>query len=172
MCGEHSTHQGERSGSGGSSPRVRGTRYNFNHARAQIRFIPACAGNTITEPFPMRMFPVHPRVCGEHAKAILKDYEGAGSSPRVRGTPDCSRRRVKLQRFIPACAGNTQPHHGSDQKAPVHPRVCGEHAFACVRYMGESGSSPRVRGTRGLTSHSIVRVRFIPACARNTVSGQ
>jgi len=53
-------------------------------------------------------------------------------------------------------------------KCPVHPRVCGEHAWK--HYYGNAtiGSSPRVRGTRLKDSEDLCPYRFIPACAGNT----
>ena len=132
------------------------------------RFIPACAGNTRTLRCIPRPEPVHPRVCGEHRHSPRASFSAAGSSPRVRGTPEgCSYSRSRW-RFIPACAGNTK--HGQNRAVakPVHPRVCGEHGYAVVACGGCAGSSPRVRGTRYRDRWSRVRLRFIPACAGNT----
>ena len=72
-----------------------------------------------------------------------------GSSPRVRGTPGADCRRSELERFIPACAGNSEMANG----APT----------ATV------GSSPRVRGTRRLGGTMGGPQRFIPACAGNSL---
>ena len=52
------------------------------------------------------------------------------------------------QRFIPACAGNTSK--------------------AVATATAETGSSPRVRGTRLAARTPVPKSRFIPACAGNT----
>ena len=134
------------------------------------RSIPACAGNTSEDflddspnpgPSPrvrgtppgrasaVWWWPVHPRVCGEHAVAPVDP--------------------VPLIRSIPACAGNTNrpvqardaalgpsprvrgtpPNRlGSPSARPVHPRVCGEHLHPLPQCPQVGGPSPRVRGTR------------------------
>ena len=52
----------------------------------ELRFIPACAGNStrIGAQFPAPA--VHPRVCGEQFGFAALIVASTGSSPRVRGT--------------------------------------------------------------------------------------
>jgi hypothetical protein len=50
-----------------------------------------------------------------------------GSSPRVRGTRPAGAEAHHLDRFIPACAGNTPRSGGRAPISPVHRRVRGEH---------------------------------------------
>ena len=93
-----------------------------------------------------------------------------GSSPRVRGTLDGSGRLAADAGIIPACAGNT---HASVPRRPPtrdHPRVCGEHDTRGIRRLHNSGSSPRVRGTRCAPSKPVHLTGIIPACAGNTGS--
>ena len=153
------------------------------------RFIPACAGNSLGSVSPAKRLPVHPRVCGELHKLTVYSISASGSSPRVRGTRRQFPRRLRLHRFIPACAGNSRPRCRPRNPQPVHPRVCGElgrsartHAFPSPvhpRVCGElavgrwpisemSGSSPRVRGTPPHRRGAPNRRRFIPACAGNS----
>ena len=126
-CGEHK--QGAtRSGiSGGSSPRVRGTRPEPDKGVAHHRFIPASAGNTRAGCSGADLDSVHPRECGEHTTTIRRRCRSNGSSPRVRGTLGLDVPQRVQRRFIPASAGNT----------PEHRPPC----------LGRCGSSPRVRGT-------------------------
>ena len=90
---------------------------------------------------------VHPRACGERARAIDPFETPIGSSPRVRGTLVNRRTIGRLDRFIPARAGNASKTSISLIRETVHPRACGERALTRTSRKSESGSSPRVRGT-------------------------
>ena len=108
---------------------------------------PACAGNSVAGSSSSAGSTVHPRVCGELG---VSDHDGgapSGSSPRVRGTPSRHRAARPIGRFIPACAGNSQPRRAESDRRPVHPRVCGELGLTTRPYRRALGSSPRVRGT-------------------------
>ena len=194
----------------GPSPRVRGTRRQKNLTGECGRSIPACAGNTASAAATGRRSPVHPRVCGEHSLSTVMSPAVCGPSPRVRGTRVSQGTPHQTQRSIPACAGNTSITPPPPHSFAVHPRVCGEHTpdtralalglrsipacagnTGCVAVVlaGQSGPSPRVRGTlerlrleRPSTSvhprvcgehgrfDSVMTVAFrsIPACAGNT----
>ena len=170
VCGEHLRHSRAVASALGSSPRVRGTRRNWCHSEFGLRFIPACAGNTTRPPVKYTRLRVHPRVCGEHAAAHANSTFAHGSSPRVRGTLALPGGRRRLQRFIPACAGNTPASDSRWRFQMVHPRVCGEHRSTRSCANAGDGSSPRVRGTR-LRRRGVKPVRrFIPACAGNTTN--
>ena len=65
-CGEHPPPQPSYTGSGGSSPRMRGTRVRQLVSLPRDRFIPAHAGNTIRGTSMPRSAAVHPRARGEH----------------------------------------------------------------------------------------------------------
>ena len=210
VCGELTISTPWRKSVAGSSPRVRGTRTRRIGMRARpavhprvcgelagergadsgvLRFIPACAGNSIKHQCEIlrktRFIPacagnstpicacrprssVHPRVCGELARRTWMSGCGAGSSPRVRGTPPQAGDVAGHRRFIPACAGNSSTTSAWTLAAPVHPRVCGElHGVEQIRPLVR-GSSPRVRGTL-VQDEDIPRPpRFIPACAGNS----
>ena len=137
----------------GSSPRVRGTHGHIPLQNAMDWFIPAGAGNTSANIPPSGLNPVHPRGCGEHCLSWRKPPSDHGSSPRVRGTPGQRRSIRPADRFIPAGAGNTGECGGICGDFSVHPRGCGEHAPSSVMISGSTGSSPRVRGTRGYVLH-------------------
>ena len=65
--GEHVQLKTSMSRFRGSSPRARGT-HAAQHARQRDRrIIPACAGNTTSSPFGLRIITDHPRVRGEHS---------------------------------------------------------------------------------------------------------
>ena len=70
VCGEHPVPALSERDMVGSSPRMRGTRFDDSVGAINLRFIPAYAGNT-PERAARALFPsVHPRVCGEHVSAI------------------------------------------------------------------------------------------------------
>ena len=72
-----------------------------------------------------------------------------------------------LNRFIPACAGNSSHGVSAISIISVHPRVCGEQLIAQLFFLTSNGSSPRVRGTALLDPMQHGFKRFIPACAGN-----
>ena len=152
----------------GSSPRARGTRSEEQPLVKLDRFIPACAGNTVRLPKLQERQPVHPRVRGEHDLAQHVHHRAPGSSPRARGTLLVRPCRQPPGRFIPACAGNTEPRKPLVAGSAVHPRVRGEHRILTYETHSENGSSPRARGTLQHSRSHALGKRFIPACAGNT----
>ena len=116
--------------------------------------------------------PVHPRVCGEQRRHTAGVNGKPGSSPRVRGTDSRCVTDTSDSRFIPACAGNRQPLCDRYVRFPVHPRVCGEQFFLVVPRPAVDGSSPRVRGTAPARCNHRDPIRFIPACAGNSVTNR
>jgi len=149
---------------------VRGTLRIFRRLKKTRRFIPARAGNTadLNESPPFRS--VHPRACGEHNAPVSVCIRRAGSSPRVRGTLQGRLSQPQKKRFIPARAGNTRSATYCLRFWTVHPRACGEHPVGYTGFGNNSGSSPRVRGTRRHWRRKQRRKRFIPARAGNTRS--
>ena len=108
-CGEHFDIQAPGLRSGGSSPRLRGTRVEMLHPGSTARFIPAPAGNTSTTASIWTRTTVHPRACGEHSEVMAPFRFEIGSSPRLRGTLKVLAVMERRGRFIPAPAGNTTP---------------------------------------------------------------
>ena len=97
-------------------------------------------------------------------------FRQSGSSPRVRGTVNVSKRETIRGRFIPASAGNRGVRLSISSLIAVHPRECGEQTAAVTCAGAVGGSSPRVRGTVTLRGRRISSERFIPASAGNRVS--
>ena len=168
MCGEQSTGSLLAEREPGSSPRVRGTAIIDTRPNDIVRFIPACAGNSDWSRDGQALAPVHPRVCGEQFGRHLRRSLPIGSSPRVRGTVVRERPPVRLERFIPACAGNRAMSLTTRYASSVHPRVCGEQTSRKRFTRRGDGSSPRVRGTDQLITDRDKTHRFIPACAGNS----
>ena len=132
-----------------------------------FRFIPAYAGNICRAHNHFRVFPVHPRVCGEHGYTHLLPQNQTGSSPRMRGTFMIYFWEVICKRFIPAYAGNILDHCDGIATNTVHPRVCGEHSCKFPLLNSIVGSSPRMRGTSSFLEEALLNSRFIPAYAGN-----
>ena len=107
VCGEHVEHFHGVAYAAGSSPRMRGTHpWRPKHAD-QAGIIPAYAGNTIVCARTLRCVGDHPRVCGEHGRAINRWTTIPGSSPRMRGTLEDAWLEEFGAGIIPAYAGNT-----------------------------------------------------------------
>ena len=172
VCGEHF---GTARGGGthrGSSPRMRGTRYPSRSCDCACGIIPAYAGNT-SLPSSQKYQPRdHPRVCGEHPHRGSGVSVGAGSSPRMRGTPPPRQWRKCRRGIIPAYAGNTRNPNPRKRPPRDHPRVCGEHQSARLGLRSRPGSSPRMRGTRHSLWAARPRPRIIPAYAGNTAANR
>jgi len=134
VCGEQVAVRSSNAPLVGSSPRVRGTGVLHFGDKPFRRFIPACAGNRHRPSLPARASAVHPRVCGEQSDAGPLASDADGSSPRVRGTGCDGRGKLRLGRFIPACAGNRQARPYLNRQDTVHPRVCGEQGARRVAY--------------------------------------
>ena len=167
MCGERLNALAQALLIEGSSPRVRGTPRRSRLRGTVCRFIPACAGNAVPSRLPRLAAPVHPRVCGERGNRSNDMKANYGSSPRVRGTRRGGARPGRLERFIPACAGNADTWIRAGTAGSVHPRVCGERLMGLIREYYPNGSSPRVRGTHQPAVLDRRAWRFIPACAGN-----
>ena len=109
--GEHcwmSLSNTERSG---LSPLARGTLLDeFIEHRAE-RFIPAGAGNTLLPAQNRRFASVYPRWRGEHIPQQITVPETRGLSPLARGTLHANAEAGRVNRFIPAGAGNTLSIH-------------------------------------------------------------
>ena len=167
VCGERMASRVDCRQNHGSSPRVRGTLSSPTSAGLGSRIIPACAGNAAFARRSICFVADHPRVCGERRGPGTEQDLDAGSSPRVRGTPQGGARHVHVQRIIPACAGNANRRRAILHSRPDHPRVCGERGCHRSPAYSMRGSSPRVRGTPRSRGESSSRSRIIPACAGN-----
>ena len=168
VCGEQNIRSRFVKPPAGSSPRVRGTAQRPVWRVTAGRFIPACAGNSANIASDSMVSPVHPRVCGEQFLHASLSSSSSGSSPRVRGTGPGAVSRLRSDRFIPACAGNSDSGLKVAPSASVHPRVCGEQVLRDNPDQTWIGSSPRVRGTASAKNSSATLHRFIPACAGNS----
>ena len=150
-------------------PRVRG-----EHIRSSAYGAPARGSSPRargTPPYPWRSVVVagsSPRARGTR-QSLPVETRGAGSSP-LRGNTERSAHEPIPKRFIPACAGNTDAVPAPVRDCAVHPRVRGEHVLKHCFLVDADGSSPRARGTHARSGQATSPLRFIPACAGNTVA--
>ena len=131
-------------------------------------FIPTCVGNSFPHAFSPSCASVHPHVCGELVSGEIVGSAGAGSSPRVWGTPRCTEISCNGVRFIPTCVGNSHRSNRYPPRVPVHPHVCGELSSRNLTIIKTSGSSPRVWGTHHTFPVMLRFDRFIPTCVGNS----
>ena len=169
-CGERLWCATALSANSGLSPRVRGTLKRTEQRTPKNRIIPARAGNARWRATPGCAAADHPRACGERQRGGDVKESGYGSSPRVRGTREDTMRTIPRVRIIPARAGNATSILTGTDLAPDHPRACGERASDPPGHIFDSGSSPRVRGTRARGPGRSVDARIIPARAGNAKS--
>ena len=131
--------------------------------------IPACAGKTTRPSRERKRRKAHPRVCGENKAIAAERAIAGGSSPRVRGKLPFGGGPKSRTGLIPACAGKTLIVSVLSSARQAHPRVCGENAPGRIdRRLGD-GSSPRVRGKRGVVGDFAGFRGLIPACAGKTI---
>ena len=151
----------------GSSPRARGTPFDFRHHAQDVRFIPAGAGNAGVANLNYVVHTVHPRGRGERPAIRMPTPAAVGSSPRARGTRAVRPDDDAFPRFIPAGAGNAICSPLRAWSTPVHPRGRGEREGVVGADRVHGGSSPRARGTQLRAEVEEVARRFIPAGAGN-----
>ena len=149
----------------GSSPRVRGSRIPSSGPASHVGIIPAGAGLTEHDASSHSRAADHPRGCGAHLDAFFDGPHGAGSSPRVRGSPHGTQVESLYPGIIPAGAGLTFSRSVSRYRYWDHPRGCGAHPNFFMRFLSLKGSSPRVRGSPSTTGGCINSPGIIPAGA-------
>ena len=107
MRGVHSSPNPMCKTSVGSSPHARGPPVFIKQKPRKRRFIPACAGSTVTVLSMALAGQVHPRMRGVHFTTTGSQNPNQGSSPHARGPRWFKSYKCYRRRFIPACAGST-----------------------------------------------------------------
>ena len=109
----------------GLSPRVRGNLEGLCPAAAELRSIPACAGEPHTRARWLIAVQVYPRVCGGTRTYGHSPSDDDGLSPRVRGNLMPVIKAYVDPGSIPACAGEPRWTCLGGRTRKVYPRVCG-----------------------------------------------
>ena len=149
----------------GLSPRVRGKPPVTGQAQAEIRSIPACAGEAGAMAARGASGWVYPRVCGGSTPVDTGYLQRSGLSPRVRGKLGDVPPLFPNPRSIPACAGEARQSAQQTSKEAVYPRVCGGSWVCADLFQAVRGLSPRVRGKPGRVVQHQSGGGSIPACA-------
>ena len=106
-CGGNPRLESRSSVVSGPSPRVRGKRNQDMVDAADLRSIPASAGETPTNGSCRSLRSVHPRECGGNCRCTSRSLLPPGPSPRVRGKPHRGAPMRLGRGSIPASAGET-----------------------------------------------------------------
>ena len=138
--------------------------------RSDRRFIPAYAGNSVSEYREKCGIAVHPRLRGELFPDGLINDPLIGSSPLTRGTLSIPFSNIRPARFIPAYAGNSATVESITASLSIHPRLRGELFVVFDVFPDFVGSSPLTRGTRTRFNLFERAYRFIPAYAGNSAT--
>ncbi len=165
VCGGTATASAAGLAATGLSPRVRGNPPGVLETLADMRSIPACAGEPIALPHSPGTIPVYPRVCGGTRFHCDGSLPASGLSPRVRGNLEHKVGSISDDGSIPACAGEPSMACSRSRSARVYPRVCGGTAVRPATSTRYKGLSPRVRGNLLAIQRERQRQRSIPACA-------
>ena len=136
--------------------------------QAPPRIIPAYAGSTGVEAYPIFDEADHPRIRGEHRRAIWNDAMMMGSSPHTRGALSCRAHRWRIGWIIPAYAGSTVEIPAASFPSEDHPRIRGEHGSNSATTIWSTGSSPHTRGAREWEWQGSPSRWIIPAYAGST----
>ena len=88
-----------------------------------------------------------------------------GLSPRVRGNLERDKTQDRIDRSIPACAGEPATVVECARMQGVYPRVCGGTGLRQPPTREAGGLSPRVRGNHEGPGPVARRLGSIPACA-------
>ena len=108
-CGADSSCSATNSNCSGSSPRVRGRLLSHAYCVQAVGLIPAGAGQTGGGRRCAVRARAHPRGCGADPLAPPISKFTPGSSPRVRGRHALLHLTQRVNRLIPAGAGQTVP---------------------------------------------------------------
>ena len=169
--GEHRSGGRRQTGFLGSSPHTRGAQRRFEWLHTLWGIIPAYAGSTLRSSPRLKLLRDHPRIRGEHVRAMDANGLAHGSSPHTRGARMGRVHDPRRRRIIPAYAGSTTATAPLARKGRDHPRIRGEHSSSFSRSASQPGSSPHTRGALDEAALESCERGIIPAYAGSTRSG-
>ncbi len=161
----------EAHASQGLSPPTRGSRDALGNGRANVRSIPAHAGEPVTRGSRSGCSRVYPRPRGG-AIFVEGDVKRAkGLSPPTRGSHCPHAFLLESGGSIPAHAGEPRTTGPPGARSRVYPRPRGGACLATVSGDGTEGLSPPTRGSRSALPASVRPRGSIPAHAGEPPAG-
>ena len=149
----------------GLSPHLRGSRRHWRAHQSTRWPIPAPAGEPLAGDAPRPRCMAYPRTCGGAWRWGVGPLPGHGLSPHLRGSHHCGQRRPRIQRPIPAPAGEPALHRPPDRRPTAYPRTCGGANRAPGWRKSCRGLSPHLRGSRRANQSVLAGRGPIPAPA-------
>ena len=134
------------SGECGLSPRMRGNPTPSKTLPAQLRSIPAHAGEPLGLAVVFQSLAVYPRACGGTVAGRDDDAPTRGLSPRMRGNRALAAYQADDGGSIPAPAGEPTTTRKRPLAGGVYPRACGGTSVRGGPAANVCGLSPRLRG--------------------------
>ena len=137
----------------GSPPLARGILNVRCHLHHNVGITPACAGNTGKLMIRFCLIWDHPRLRGEYFIYSLYCFLFLGSPPLARRILYSDGLTRLFDGITPACAGNTELKHYSENRKRDHPRLRGE--YSCIFNCNGAGrgSPPLARGIQRRILH-------------------
>ena len=162
----------------GLSPPTRGILYDAAIANAQVRSIPAYAGDPPPFIGVTRPTKVYPRLRGGSFVGFAGHIKPCGLSPPTRGILYQANERSQATRSIPAYAGDPPGGACLATHYRVYPRLRGGSLVRLWSIVSRRGLSPPTRGILPACPCQLVPYRSIPAyagdpfgmCARSAAS--
>ena len=149
----------------GLSPRERGNHDFDDYDAFYLRSIPARAGEPLTAAHLGAPTRVYPRASGGTRHRYGPGNTRRGLSPRERGNHRHDARLDRLERSIPARAGEPPTRPIRRPATTVYPRASGGTPCVPLRCLPAGGLSPRERGNLHVSEAEHVLYRSIPARA-------
>ena len=147
----------------GTSPHLRGNRFNRGRRTRARGDIPAPTG----EPCAVRNCPSlsagHPRTYGGTSLGPNDVCPSQGTSPHLRGNRQVEQDDLGTYRDIPAPTGEPPRRSSAAPRRGGHPRTYGGTQFSSVPQRSADGTSPHLRGNRPRPRLSSAPRRDIPA---------
>ena len=131
-CGEKHAPLDFLSRTTGSPPRMRGKERQAAPVAQTQGITPAYAGKSILARTACKIYPDHPRVCGEKSVSAVATRSARGSPPRMRGKATIQAVNTASFRITPAYAGKRERKPRLCFCKKDHPRVCGEKNLRCA----------------------------------------
>ena len=128
-CGDKCSYTAFKFTAYGSSPRVWGQVADRIESLEKRRIIPTRVGTRWVKAATMAAFWDHPHACGDKSSQPIDILTSAGSSPRVWGQADFSRKLKTTKRIIPTRVGTRIRYHSYYYCCEDHPHACGDKCF-------------------------------------------